>query len=172
MNTIYDGSFVLGQTSATNFVGGIGITVDSPSEGTVRISNDETVLFETTALNGSGSITLSEPFTNFERVMVLPTRGYPGRGGVNAGGTGPWNIYETSALVPGSNAYYYSIAPYIMEGHDWKLSVFTANEAATTLNWTYGFQRNMITGTAGTTANSFTGCVGIRKVIGINRKEV
>lgn len=45
---------------------------------------DETVLFETTAVNGSGTCDLSEPYTNFERVMVLPTRGYPGGGGVNA----------------------------------------------------------------------------------------
>lgn len=38
MNTIYDGSFVLGQTSATNFQAGQGIKIDEPSEGTVRIA--------------------------------------------------------------------------------------------------------------------------------------
>jgi len=70
MNTIYDGTFVLGQTSATNFVGGTGIKVDSPSEGTVRISNDETVLWSGAA---AGNITLSEPCTNFEKLELTTT---------------------------------------------------------------------------------------------------
>ena len=69
MNTIYDGTFVLGQTSATNFVGGTGITVDSPSEGTVRISNDETVLWS----GNSATATLSESLDNFEKVDITYT---------------------------------------------------------------------------------------------------
>ncbi len=40
IQSIANGSFVLGQTSATNFVAGPGITIDSPSAGTVRIGND------------------------------------------------------------------------------------------------------------------------------------
>ena len=67
MNTIYDNTFVLGQTSATNFVAGPGIKIDQPSEGVVRIGNDETVLwegYETT------SATLSEPITNFEKFKI------------------------------------------------------------------------------------------------------
>jgi len=67
MNTIYDGTFVLGQTSATNFVGGTGITVDSPSEGTVRISNDETVLWSG---NATSAVNLSEALNNFERIKI------------------------------------------------------------------------------------------------------
>jgi hypothetical protein len=69
INSIANGSFVLGQTSATNFVGGTGITVDSPSEGTVRISNDETVIYSSTSAVPSGqSFTLSESPTNFASV--------------------------------------------------------------------------------------------------------
>lgn len=71
MNTISDGTFVLGQTSATNFVGGPGISITQPSEGTIRISNDETVLFEDT--NGHGmneSIELSENVDNFDSIRI------------------------------------------------------------------------------------------------------
>ena len=66
MNTIYDGSFVLGETSGLNFEAGPGISITQPSEGTVRIANDETVLWSGTAL----SATLSEPITNFERFKI------------------------------------------------------------------------------------------------------
>ena len=67
MNTIYDNTFVLGQTSATNFIAGPGIKIDEPSAGTVRIGNDETVLY-----SGSTTATaaLTEDIRNFERVRV------------------------------------------------------------------------------------------------------
>jgi hypothetical protein len=77
INSIANGSFVLGQTSATNFVGGTGITVDSPSEGTVRISNDETVLWSGTAFNPAGSNNpmsgtayMSESIFNFDQIRL------------------------------------------------------------------------------------------------------
>ena len=83
MNTIYDGTFVLGNTSATNFVGGPGITVDSPSEGTVRISNDETVLYETNTVtnNTAGQVfQLSESVLHFERIrLTLDNMEFHGR---------------------------------------------------------------------------------------------
>ena len=73
MNTIYDGSFVIGQTSATNFVAGPGISIDQPSAGTVRIGNDETVLWEdntdpAAGINGTKSI--NESVSNFENIDV------------------------------------------------------------------------------------------------------
>ena len=45
INSIANGTYVIGQTSATNFVAGPGIKIDEPSAGTVRIGNDETVLW-------------------------------------------------------------------------------------------------------------------------------
>lgn len=69
MNTIYDNTFVLGQTSATNFIAGPGISITQPSEGTVRIANDETVLWSGT-YQGSGTITLSEALSNFDLVRI------------------------------------------------------------------------------------------------------
>lgn len=69
MNTIYDGSYTLGSTSALTFSAGPGIKIDEPSAGTVRIGNDETVLW-----SGTGNIstfTLSEKLSNFEKFRFV-----------------------------------------------------------------------------------------------------
>ena len=64
IQSIANGSFVLGNTSATTYQAGPGISITQPSEGTVRISNDETVLY-----SGDGTnLTLSEDAYNFERL--------------------------------------------------------------------------------------------------------
>ena len=70
INSIANGTFTIGQTSATNFVAGNGIKIDEPSAGTVRIGNDETVLWEG---NGTGNDTfnLSESMANFETIKIL-----------------------------------------------------------------------------------------------------
>lgn len=73
INSIANGSFVLGQTSATNFIAGPGITIDSPSAGTVRIGTDETVLWEdntdpAAGINGTKSI--NEAISSFENIDV------------------------------------------------------------------------------------------------------
>lgn len=71
INSIANGSFVLGQTSATNFVAGNGIKIDEPSAGTVRIGNDETVLYSGNAtITATTSINTSEPYRNFERLAI------------------------------------------------------------------------------------------------------
>ena len=67
MNTIYDNTFVLGQTSATNFIAGPGIKIDETSAGTVRIGNDETVLWSGTR---TSAVTLSENAYNFETLQL------------------------------------------------------------------------------------------------------
>lgn len=74
MNTIYDNTFVLGQTSATNFVAGPGIKIDEPSAGTVRIGNDETVLY--TGNTAVTAFTVSEPLTNFTEVAFYVAPNY------------------------------------------------------------------------------------------------
>ena len=75
MSEIYNGTFVLGNTSATTLSAGPGISITQPSEGTVRISNDETVLWSgasaLTAMNGSANaLNLSESLFNFEKIAV------------------------------------------------------------------------------------------------------
>jgi hypothetical protein len=71
INSIAQGTYTIGQTSATTYQAGPGISITQPSEGTVRISNDETVLFETTAQNVS-AVTLTEPLSAFERFRFYP----------------------------------------------------------------------------------------------------
>ena len=70
INSIANGTFTLGQTSATNFQAGPGIKIDSPSEGTVRIGNDETVLYSGAYSTSITSVTLSEEITHFEKIEV------------------------------------------------------------------------------------------------------
>ena len=66
IQSISQGTYTIGQTSATNFVAGPGIKIDEPSAGTVRIGNDETVLFSGNF--NTKSCTLSESPLNFESV--------------------------------------------------------------------------------------------------------
>ena len=64
IQSISQGTYTIGQTSATNFVAGPGIKIDEPSAGIVRIGNDETVLWSGDALTG----TLNESPWNFEKL--------------------------------------------------------------------------------------------------------
>lgn len=73
MNTIYDGTFVLGNTSATTYQAGPGISITQPSEGTVIISNDETVLWEDNtdpAAGINGTRVINEAISSFENIDV------------------------------------------------------------------------------------------------------
>ena len=94
MNTIYDGSFVLGNTSATTYQAGQGISITQPSEGTVRISNDETVLWEGT-MSGTVpvSITLSEAPSSFEHVQITMGGGYKSQFTYDGSAT-TWQVFS------------------------------------------------------------------------------
>lgn len=67
IQSISQGTYTIGQTSATNFQAGPGIKIDSPSEGTVRIGNDETVLWEGSEKSGCN---FSESCRNFDKLRV------------------------------------------------------------------------------------------------------
>lgn len=74
IQSISQGTYTIGQTSATNFVAGPGITIDNPSAGTVRIGNDETVLFETTSPSGTpmtSTFNLSGSMADYEKIKIL-----------------------------------------------------------------------------------------------------
>ena len=74
INSIANGTYTIGQTSATNFVAGPGIKIDEPSAGTVRIGNDETVLWS----GNSAEAVLSEPYTSFQYLEVYFDHHGPG----------------------------------------------------------------------------------------------
>lgn len=67
IQSISQGTYTIGQTSATNFIAGPGIVIDQPSAGTVRIGTDETELLASTA---TSAFTLTEPFSSFEQVKI------------------------------------------------------------------------------------------------------
>ena len=67
IQSISQGTYTIGQTSATNFVAGPGIKIDEPSEGVVRIGNDETVLWSGT---GTTSFSLSEAPSAFNQLLI------------------------------------------------------------------------------------------------------
>lgn len=69
IQSISNGTYTLGDTNKLTFSAGPGIKIDEPSAGTVRIGNDETVLFTTNDYNNT-SATLSEPASNFERIKI------------------------------------------------------------------------------------------------------
>jgi len=92
IQSISQGTYTIGQTSATNFVAGPGIKIDEPSAGTVRIGTDETVLWEgdsEVGTTGYKTIDLSEAAENFECIKVYMARGQ------NFKGNG---IFEVSPL--------------------------------------------------------------------------
>ena len=152
--------------SALPISAGPGIKVNIV-DNTLVFSNDETVLFETTDVYGAGVCNLSESLKNFEHIAVLPTRGYTGT--PNPGGAGPWNYFDTDQIVGGTTEPFQAVCPYIMEYINWKISQYNPNADCTVLTWNRGFQKNM-QDNGFFTADSFTACVGIQKVIGINRK--
>ena len=73
MSEIYNGTFLLGNTSATTLSAGEGIKIDSTSvPGTIKISNDETVLWSGAeqVTNRETLITLNENLFNFEKIQI------------------------------------------------------------------------------------------------------
>ena len=52
IQSISQGTYTIGNTNELTFSAGPGIKVDQPSEGVVRIGNDETVLWSGNALTG------------------------------------------------------------------------------------------------------------------------
>lgn len=170
MNTIYDGTYTIGETSATNFIAGPGITIDSPSAGTVRIGNDETVLYSATnptqvIKNQVSSYNLSEPITNFDRIRLNFIHSY---------GFGTYQFCNSVDVI---------VDPF-HNGQDgtvdvWKLGgtaggFYDANNftlAGTTLTVS-GDGRYKISANGTVAADLTARGASLISVIGINRKEV
>lgn len=163
MNTIYDNTFVLGQTSATNFVAGNGIKIDEPSAGTVRIGTDETVLFNgnITATNATGA--LSEPPSAFNDLRV---EWY----GENTTQYGLKSNYfhndglNFSGLACGGIAQTYE--NYAM-GHHFGYLNLTNDKVTLVRQCRYNLNTNGLG--AFTSGN---GMFRLQRIVGINRKEV
>jgi hypothetical protein len=94
INSIAQGTYTLGQTSATTYQAGPGISITQPSEGTVRISNDETVLWSAADGATSGDMILSESWKNFEKISVTHACTYGGNRPI-----APDTVIDTYALT-------------------------------------------------------------------------
>ena len=73
IQSISQGTYTIGQTSATNFIAGNGIKTDEPSAGTVRIGNDETVLYDNPTNNNvatTAEFVMNESIWNFHRAFI------------------------------------------------------------------------------------------------------
>lgn len=119
IQSISQGTYTIGQTSATNFVAGPGITIDSPSEGIVRIGTDNNTWINITSeitKQGISAGTVSfyyNPFLGLVSmqgqiqvnvsqstvIYTIPAKYSPVGGSllnVNAGGTGYMDINVNS----------------------------------------------------------------------------
>ena len=94
IQSIANGTYMIGETTQTELQAGPGISITKPSEGTVRIANDETVLWENSS-GSTSSVALSESPYNFRFVDI-----YAGIRGSNAT-TGP-SVYRLSPIINSS----------------------------------------------------------------------
>ena len=148
----------------------LGINMSAISADLARMMGvDETVLWETNEYNGSGRCVLSEPFTNFKRLKVLPARGEHDQS-TPYGFSGPWWEFETSGIISNGTSYkaFGSLTPAIFERQFWKYSVFSAQNT-TTFVWAEGGQKNILTTAAGQSSTGYLTSVGIKKIVGIGR---
>lgn len=127
IQSISQGTFTIGSTSATNFQAGPGISITQSSEGTVRIGNDETVLFDSYG-TGQSAANLSESMTNFESLKIL-------LGNENAVDGTEWHTYEAKPdkikniwYCAGAGANFYFICMYCSANTNTNITV--SKEAA------------------------------------------
>lgn len=145
IQSIANGTYMIGETTNLNFEAGPGISITQPSEGTVRIANDETVLWENSS-GSTSSVALSESPYNFEFVEI-----YAGSRNGNVT-TGPV-VYRCSLI---NNPTLFCIgAGYINAGYPYDGAIkFTVSSS--------------------NISGQFSGSglsVVIYKVVGINKKE-
>ena len=160
MNTIYDNTFVLGQTSATNFVAGPGIKIDEPCAGTVRIGNDETVIFSGA---GTSAASISEDIHNFEQVQLH----------LQHGTYGPAQVFTINPITMGTTGYFAITRPRGVAGLNVAYIRFEVNQSGISAvnskmisfgSWT----NNTVTGSS-VDLNNPEDRNSIIKVVGINR---
>ena len=162
INSIANGTYTIGQTSATNFVAGPGIKIDSPSAGTMRIGNDETVLWSGTAFNPGGSnkpmngtAYLSESIFNFDQIRLDFTA---------SNYTFNESILLTNPIKTGGNCY------FNVKKEQNNSSVYMGtkygftNDTTLTGFCSYGNTQNVNAMTGG-----YWGYGGVVRIIGINR---
>ena len=162
IQSISQGTYTIGETNKLTFSAGPGIKIDEPSAGTVRIGNDETVLWENTNKSFTKDLqwpqTLSEPITNFEKVSFLYA---------------PDSFIEEAEYYTfdAYNNYNYNLVAWRCDGPGtdyifWREAKFNCN--GTSLTNPYNSTINLSTAFAGVAFNK-DGYNWLLKVVGINR---
>lgn len=172
IQSIANGTFTLGQTSATNFEAGPGISITQPSEGTVRIANDETLLFSATSW--SSTCPLDEPASNFKNIKIVYFESYG-----NAGARSITLDTERMTFSGGTYDTVYIDCPFYYAN---KINCRGGNysfDTTTSFVLHNGVQFNMESLTTGTNTVTYKGyyttganrqaSVFIDKIVGINR---
>ena len=163
IQSISQGTYTIGQTSATNFVAGPGIKIDEPSAGTVRIGNDETVLYS--GEEPTSAVSLSETWKNFDRLKIYVQNKSMDNG---------FTMVEVKPLErEGYTSYYNIVAGFSYglgtNGMIWQNIIGIAADTTLTNQSAFGFQ-NSWTATAPTVRkNNANDLNCILKVVGINR---
>lgn len=157
IQSIANGTYTIGETNNLTFQAGPGITIDSPSAGTVRIGTDETVLWEGNLSAKNVEISLTDSLKNYNSYKVF---GYntENKYGVVSEFTyhsaGPNWFSLTNTRVQDNN-YLTIYGSFVSANTDWdKLKI------------TYMSNKYCISG--GLTHSTSYG-VGITKIVGINR---
>lgn len=168
LRSISEGSFVLGDTNGLTFEAGSGIKISEPSEGTVRIANDETVLYQYTGntepsqITTETNISLSESAMNFSIIRVYYKNSF-GLVGNFSGIAEGWVSSDGVEFSPYPMITGTSDPAIMCDGN----SFIITSSASTTLTVKAGGIRiNIKSGGINTTSNR-----GIRiyKVTGLNR---
>ena len=165
IQSISQGTFTIGQTSAINFEAGPGIKISEPSAGTVKIGNDETVLYSNVnpdAIITETALHLNESYLNFEKIRIYVK--------ASDGSTVNAN-YIVEAMVFQNETTEISSLPVVNAigsvMFDPNCFVFSTTETTTCTVKTNGVRINISSnGAISTTNNRGT---RIYKIVGINR---
>ena len=159
MNTIYDGTFVIGDTSTTDFSAGNGISITEPVGGTLLISNDETVLWSGSP---TSAITTSESMKNFEKCQVFLAHGT----------YGPPQVYTIDFADMGNTGYFVVSRPRGASN----LNIASIRLTADSTHIAAVNSKCLAFGSWNSTASTVTATINesedrnsIMKVVGINR---
>ena len=162
IQSISQGTFTIGSTSATNFVAGPGITITEPTAGTVRIGNDETVLWSGTLEQLGSTGQLSEPISRFSRIKFLAKLNR------STNEASEWFEYDTDKTNFGMcGALSNNAGSSAGNGY---IGWLMASINGTTLKYTNHYQWMMSYSSFVTPTHTANG--SIMEVVGINRKEV
>lgn len=172
INSIANGTYTIGETNKLTFSAGPGIKIDEPSAGTVRIGNDETVLWDAGTTTGSymkDGITFSENRSNFQNIdiyyKVFPTAPV---------GCVRWAQIDTNT----STSFALDLTAPSQIGVSgfaltWNVFGTCTNNFIQSTNARFWGKQGFSTADAGTWTQGHNSSVPIvLKVIGINRKEV